>query len=139
MALRRTILALLLSLTMAFMPAVSMAMGYSCAVPAQATSQMTGDQVANAQAVAAQASPIMDEQAPMSMPANCPCNQPMANCNSMPQCQTASGCACQCLGSLGVITAAEYQACTALNSFAIGPSQAVASLAIAPPAPPPRA
>ena len=135
MLLRRTILACLLSLTMAFVPAVSMAMGHSCA----ATGQMSGDQIANAQAPDVQSFQTHDAQASMSMPANGPCDQSMPNCGTMVQCQTASGCASHCLGSLAVVAMADYQANLAHDHFAIGSNQAVASLAITPPAPPPRA
>ena len=136
MLLRRTILALLLSLTMAFVPAVSMAMGHACAAPAMKTGQMSGDQTSTAQGAAVQ---VADAQSSMSIPTPCPCNDSMPNCASMVQCQTASGCASHCLGSLGVALATDFQASPGHDHFAIGSNQAVASLAITPPAPPPRA
>ena len=149
MLLRRTMLACLLSLTMAFVPAVSMAMGHSCAATAKTMAPMPGEQVSTAQASIVEAAVVqasvvqpaqtLDTQASMSMPASCPCNGSMPNCASMMQCQTASGCASHCLGSLGVTLAADFQASLGHDHFAIGASQAVASLAITPPVPPPRA
>ena len=149
MLLRRTMLACLLSLTMAFVPAVSMAMGHSCAATAKTMAPMPGEQVSTAQAPiveaavvkasVVQATQTLDTQASMSMPASCPCNGSMPNCASMVQCQTASGCASHCLGSLGVALATDFQASLGHDHFAIGTNQAVASLAITPPAPPPRA
>ena len=149
MLLRRTIIACLLSLTMAFVPAVSMAMGHSCAATTKTTSQLSGDQVSTAQAPIVEAAVVeasdvqpaqtLGTQASMSMPASCPCNGSMPNCASMVQCQTASGCASHCLGSVGVATAADYQASLGHDHFATGSNQAVASLTITPPAPPPRA
>ena len=149
MFLRRTILACLLSLTMAFVPAVSMAMGHSCAATAKTMAQMPGEQVSTAQAPIVEAAVVqasdvqpaqtLDNQASMSMPASCPCNGSMPNCASMMQCQTASGCASHCLGSLGVVIAADFQAKLGHDHFATGSNQAVASLTITPPAPPPRA
>ena len=131
MLLRRTILALLLSLTMAFAPAVSMAMGHSCAGKAQTTGQMADDHASAAQ--------VLDAANMGDMQIACSCDMSMPNCETMPQCQTVSGCASQCLGSIGVVTAADYKASLAHDLFAIGPNQTVASLAIAPPVPPPRA
>lgn len=135
MFLRRTTLALLLSLTMALAPAVSMAMGRSCAATAHATGQVSGDQSATGRTADVRSFQTLDAKAPVGISADCPQGS-MPNCASMPQCQTASGCSGQCLGSLGVVTA-DHRATLAQDHFAIGANQALASLAITPPAPPP--
>lgn len=135
MFMRRTILTLFLSLTMALAPAVSMAMGRSCAATTHDTSQVSGDQSPTAQTPDVRSFQTLDAKASVGISADCPQGS-MPNCASMPQCQTASGCSSQCLGSFGIVTA-NHHAKLAHDHFAIGSSQAVASLAIAPPAPPP--
>jgi hypothetical protein len=72
----RTVLAVLVALTLAFVPVVSEAMAKSCAMTSQITDDGTMD---------------------------CPCHQSMPDCGTMPQCQTASGCASQCLTFCGTV------------------------------------
>ena len=112
MILHRTILAILLSLTMAFAPVVSLAMAKSCAM----TMQMTAGN-----------------------PADCPCHNSMPNCGAMPQCQTASGCASQCFASCGVLLSVTGQLALDHDVVVAAVTLLPASQSITPPAPPPRA
>lgn len=112
MALHRTILAVVLSLTMAFAPVASVAMAKACAT----TTEMTADN-----------------------PADCPCHDSMPNCGAMPQCRTAAGCASQCFAAYGVLPSAAAQPALDHDNVKMAANAHVSSLSIAPPAPPPRA
>ena len=128
---RRTILAFLLALTLAFQPTVNMAMASSCGT----LNQMAGGQALTAKASQVQASTVTLAD----VSNNCPCEKSMPDCASMPQCGTAAGCSSQCLGSPGVVAAAVHQAKSVHDRYTMGGNQLIVSLAIAPPSPPPRA
>ena len=111
MALHRTILALLLSLTMAFAPIASLAMARSCAMTTEMTATNSGD---------------------------CPCHNSMPDCGTMPQCQTASVCASQCFASCGILPSAARQSLSDRDELSMRVSTNRSSLEIQPPSPPPR-
>lgn len=109
----RTVLAVLIALTMAFAPVASMAMAKSCAM----TTAMTADNAAD-----------------------CPCHDSMPDCGTMPQCQTAGGCASHCFTfSCGVLPGLAGQLPPDLDASKTAANQHLSSLSIEPPAPPPRA
>ncbi|MGQ0673152.1 MAG: hypothetical protein ACT4N2_09780 [Hyphomicrobium sp.] len=113
MARFRTVMAVLVALTLAFMPVASMAMAKSCAM----TTAMTADNAAD-----------------------CPCHDSMLDCGTMPQCQTAGGCASQCFTfSCGVLPGLTGQLAPDRDASKTAASQQPPSLSIKPPAPPPRA
>jgi hypothetical protein len=122
MALRRIMLALLLSLITAFAPVVSVAMTKACAMTEE---KMAGDTV-------------IGEKMSVGNPLVCPCHA-MPSCGSMPQCGTTIGCANHCFLTSAILI-------NVAGPFAI-PSLAVSipynislnSLLIKPPTPPPRA
>jgi hypothetical protein len=108
----RTILAVLVALTLAFAPVVSAAMVKSCAM----TSEMSGDGT-------------MD----------CPCHQSMPDCGTMPQCQTASSCASQCFTACGTVPAMSGLLAPEHDDAKMRDGLILSSLSIRPPSPPPRA
>jgi hypothetical protein len=79
MALHRILLALLLSLTMAFSPTVSVAMMKPCTMTGE---RMTGEKMTGG-------------KMSVGNPSVCPCHA-IPGCGSMPQCRTAIGCANYC-------------------------------------------
>lgn len=107
----RTLLALLLMLTMAFAPVASTAMAKPCTM----TMAMTTDSVAD-----------------------CPCRDSMPDCGTMPQCQTAAGCASQCSATSGVIPTVSGEFTPDHDILMMAAIEHLTSLAIKPPAPPPR-
>ncbi len=109
----RTVLAVLVALTMAFAPVASKTMAKSCAM----TTAMTADNAAD-----------------------CPCHDSMPDCGTMPQCQTAGGCASQCFtSSCGVMPSVTGQLVPDHDLLKTAANQQQSSLSIEPPAPPPRA
>lgn len=110
----RAIFALFVSLTLALVPVASVAMAKSCAMTSH--TEMTGDE-----------------------PADCPCDMDMAQCRTMPQCRTASGCASQCFASCGVVPDVTGGMMPAHDGLKMGGATRLSSLSIEPPAPPPRA
>lgn len=112
MFLRRTILAVLLSLTMAFAPIANAAMARSCA---------------------------MTSEAGVSNLAQCPCHGTMPDCASMPQCATTTGCSSQCFTQSGLVPDIAGVSLLGHNIVPMGSRPVLASLVIQPPAPPPRA
>lgn len=112
MFLHRTILAILLSLTMAFAPIANAAMARSCA---------------------------MTSEVGVSNPTKCPCRGTMPDCASMPQCATATSCFSQCFTQSGLVPDVNAATLLGHNVLPTGGRTVLASLAIQPPAPPPRA
>ena len=119
----RTLLALLVALTLAFSPVAGFAMGKSCQGMQQSIS-VDG----------ATGSPMTDSGGM----ANCPCPESMPNCGAMPQCQTASGCASQCFASCGVMPTVTGQTSVDLGILKLADNEFFSSRSITPPAPPPR-
>lgn len=113
----RTVLAVLAALTMAFMPVIGHAMAKSCAM----TTSMSDAGI--------------NDDGTM----NCPCHQSMPDCGAMPQCQTASGCASQCLSFCGTVPVLTGLRAPDHQSLKMRGDPARASLSIRPPSPPPRA
>ena len=111
MAWTRTVVAFLLSFTLAFGPVVSVAMVTLCTM----TSQM------------------MDDGS-----TNCPCQNSMPNCGSMPQCRTITGCANQCTAASAVMPSVIRAAMPGRNVVEMRDIPHLASLSIRPATPPPR-
>lgn len=107
----RTFLIFLLSLVLALAPAISVAM----AKPCPASTEMTDGGMAD-----------------------CPCSKSMLRCGGMLQCQSATGCAGQCLFPSGVMPTMAQQDGPASDVLNDGVSQKLSSLSRKPPAPPPR-
>jgi hypothetical protein len=120
----RPLLAFLIALTLAFSPVTAFAMSKSCQEMQQT---MTDNGTAGA------------STADHGNMADCPCHNSMPNCGTMPQCQTASGCANQCSTSCGVLPTVTALVALDHDFFAAAASMLPASLFITPPAPPPRA
>lgn len=112
MSLHRTILAVLLSLTMAFLPVASIATAKPCTMAMAMTAQAATD---------------------------CPCHNSMPNCDVMPQCMTGAGCASQCSGASGVLPSLVAKFQQDRDAAPISVFAQRASLSIEPPSPPPRA
>lgn len=112
MGLRRTILAFLMSLTMALAPFASAAIAKPCA--------MTTDIAVGASA-------------------KCPCHGSMLDCGSMPQCSTAAGCVSQCFAWFGIVPAVSGHLMPDQHRLETTVSRLPSSLSVEPPSPPPRA
>ena len=120
----KTLLAFLVALTLAFSPVAAFAMTKSC----QGMQQTIG--------VDGTADSVMTGNGGM---ADCPCHNAMPHCGTMPQCQTSTGCASQCMASCGIVsgtTTAPKPDHDVLRFAAVALGH---SLTIQPPAPPPRA
>ena len=122
MKLRRTIVPILLSLTMAFLPTVASAMARPCVGSGMVSSvDMTGVSMAG------------------KVPTPCPCEKAMPGCGGLAQCQIGPGCASQCLDSAGILSESEPVTGLIHVRFKLGEGTHLACLSLAPPAPPPRA
>lgn len=121
MLLRRAIIAILLSLTMAFLPAVATALARPCVANDMSSSAGNpgGPGVGKA-------------------PTACPCEKAMPGCAGMGQCQAGPGCGSQCLGSTGIMSGSEPLTGLAHTRLGFGVDVRHASLSMEPPAPPPR-
>ena len=121
MNLRRTIVAILLSLTLAFAPTVASAMARPCVGTGMVSSvDMTGVSMSG------------------KVPTPCPCEKAMPSCGGLTQCQVGPGCGTQCLELTAIMSGSEPLTGLALTRFGFGVNERVASLSMAPPAPPPR-
>lgn len=119
----RTLLAFIVALTLAFSPVAGFAMGQSC----QGMQQSMGvDDTAGAS---------MADHGGMG---NCPCPDSMPNCGAMPQCQTASGCASQCMASAAIVSSVFSPVAPGHDVLKFAAVALGNSLTIQPPAPPPR-
>jgi hypothetical protein len=108
----RTVLAFLVTLTLAFAPVASVAMPKACSM----TTAMSDDGAAE-----------------------CACHKAMPDCGSMPQCQTSAGCASQCYAGSGLLPSPMGPTTPVLDDVKMAESLHLSSLSIRPPAPPPRA
>ena len=118
---RRTIVAILLSLTLAFAPTVASAMARPCVGTGMVSSvDMTGVPMAG------------------KVPTPCPCEKALPGCGGLTQCQVGPGCGSQCADLAGVLAGAAPLASLIHTRFGFGVDERVASLSMAPPAPPPR-
>lgn len=112
MRLRRTILVFLLSLATAIAPFASAAMAKSCGMASEMNVKNSG---------------------------SCPCHDSMPGCGTMQQCRTALGCASQCFTTSGVLTTIPRAFGPVHDALKLPVSLPLSSLALEPPAPPPRA
>jgi hypothetical protein len=108
----RTILAVLVSLTLAFAPVANVAVANSCSM----TTAMSN-----------------------SGAADFPCHDCMPGCGSMAQCQTSAGCVSHCYTGSGLVPSLTGLTTPALDGLKTADIQLLSSLSIRPPAPPPRA
>lgn len=122
MRLRRTIVALLLSLTLVFQPMVATAMVQPCVDIDTSSTEGTSGSSGVAR-----------------VPTKCPCEGTMPGCASMAQCQVGPECATQCLQCVGVLPTSTLSFRLFHLRLVPGRNERRASLALAPPAPPPRA
>ena len=122
MNLRRTIVAILLSLIMAFLPTVATAVARACVEHDMLSSLGTPSDSSAATAIK-----------------RCPCDKAMPGCGGLTQCQAGPGCASHCQGFAGVLSGSERPAGLVRTRFGFTGHVRLASLSLAPPAPPPRA
>ena len=120
----RTFLAVLVALTLTFAPVAVYAMAKSC-------QGMQHTMTDNGKAGAA----TTDNGGK----ADCPCHNSMPDCGSMPQCQTASGCASQCFTFCGTVPTVSSLLAPAHEGIKTRDGLTPSSLSIRPPSPPPRA
>lgn len=120
----RPLLAVLIALTLGFSPVAGFAMTKSC----QGMQQTIG--------VDGRADSGMTNDGGM---ADCPCHNAMPHCGTMPQCQTSTGCASQCMASAGIVSGAFAPAKLDHDALTFAAVALGHSLTIQPPAPPPRA
>ena len=122
MFLRRTMIAVLLSLTFAFLQTAASAIAHPCI----AMGMSSDDGLADGSGVAR-------------IPMKCPCEGTMPGCAGMARCQVGPECATQCLGCVGVLATTIPSFRLLHLQFVLGGNERFASLSLAPPAPPPRA
>jgi len=107
----RTLIIVVLALASAFAPVAGMAMAKPCTM---ATEMRAGS------------------------PSDCPCHSAMKDCASLPQCRTSAGCASQCFTPGAWLPADAAFTVPAVSRERIVYENRFTSLAIKPPAPPPR-
>lgn len=110
MHVKRTLVSLLLSLTLAFAPGVSAARAGGC------ISMMAG----------------------LSQSVDCPCGAMGPGCKAMGRCLDAATCAQQCAAPYAIVLAADHGQAQAHNGLPIDPDTRLSSRTTRPPSPPPR-
>ena len=122
----RPLLAFFIALTLALSPVAGFAM--TMTKPCQGMQQTMADDGTDGGNIMANG--IMAE---------CPCQDSMPNCGTMPQCQTSAGCASQCMASCGIVSSAFMPLAPDHDVLTLAVLALGHSLSIQPPAPPPRA
>lgn len=108
----RKFLAFLLTLLLAFGPAVGAVMAKPCP---PSTQQLSDDGMTD-----------------------CPCSKSMPDCGATLPCPSVAGCSSQCLSSSGILALAVEQNMQESSGYNGHAARQLSSLSIKPPAPPPR-